>query len=483
MSKLWFIFLNDRHLGPFNYKDIEIRFSAKKIDGDTLVWREGEATWNPMKNTPAFHQLLGIKEVALELEPEIELETEEEFIPSIPQEDIEEEKGPPELPPTPQDEELPPIPQEEIAPEEEIIDEEPPAEIVQLANETNQGNCGRGMKIIKIVMGALSLIVLLAWLSFFMFSASVEIPGKGLSPSDYQRLMKIVKVKSVKPRFELALSTNHKYFVLASNYDHSATIYLTLSSFSGKVLAKEKVQISSIAQMNDNVAIFKDLRLEDSDRIEKGLYMLKVRGLNTGLRIKFLKALRNLEVFNFIKCIREVNDHFLYRGEFILGFAGLDSFQSALKKYKTEEKKRRLLPVQEVLERYRTYHSILKRLNELLGKTLIEFNKRGAVKRFERTYINEIAPIYQTLTVENKKIQISLIESDSELSKEYQRLVNFGKQIGVLVSQMTGKLNQYRKLRKKSRLKLLREFQGKLNELEELGKMRIHKIEEQLSSL
>src|SRR5262245_37632185 len=51
---VWHVVINQDQVGPMTAADVQARFSAGEIDGETYVWREGFADWMPMMQVDQF---------------------------------------------------------------------------------------------------------------------------------------------------------------------------------------------------------------------------------------------------------------------------------------------------------------------------------------------------------------------------------------------------------------------------------------------
>lgn len=73
-EKKWFVFMGDRHEGPFSVSEIRPKLELRQIGSSHFVWAEGMADWAPISEVEAFSRLK-IKdeeksdEIALQPEP------------------------------------------------------------------------------------------------------------------------------------------------------------------------------------------------------------------------------------------------------------------------------------------------------------------------------------------------------------------------------------------------------------------------------
>ena len=48
--KIWFLFKDNHHIGPFTALEIKERFDRGEISSNIPVWKEGEPEWVPLAN-------------------------------------------------------------------------------------------------------------------------------------------------------------------------------------------------------------------------------------------------------------------------------------------------------------------------------------------------------------------------------------------------------------------------------------------------
>lgn len=57
-EKKWFVYVGDRHEGPFSIAEIQGKMSQGEVTTESFVWAEGMADWQAMKETPGFEKIL-----------------------------------------------------------------------------------------------------------------------------------------------------------------------------------------------------------------------------------------------------------------------------------------------------------------------------------------------------------------------------------------------------------------------------------------
>src|SRR4051795_10222120 len=57
MDKKWFVYLGNRHEGPFSVEELSGQMGTGKLSQQTYVWAEGMPDWQPMTTLSAFKNL------------------------------------------------------------------------------------------------------------------------------------------------------------------------------------------------------------------------------------------------------------------------------------------------------------------------------------------------------------------------------------------------------------------------------------------
>src|SRR5262245_31428027 len=55
---VWHIVVDQEQVGPVTVAEVQRRFAGGEIDGDTFVWREGFADWQPLAQVDVFARLM-----------------------------------------------------------------------------------------------------------------------------------------------------------------------------------------------------------------------------------------------------------------------------------------------------------------------------------------------------------------------------------------------------------------------------------------
>src|SRR5947209_3742031 len=55
---VWHLVINQDQVGPLSVADVQRKFAAGEIDGETFTWREGFSDWLPLSQVDAFSALV-----------------------------------------------------------------------------------------------------------------------------------------------------------------------------------------------------------------------------------------------------------------------------------------------------------------------------------------------------------------------------------------------------------------------------------------
>ncbi|MBK27009.1 MAG: hypothetical protein CME70_23600 [Halobacteriovorax sp.] len=530
MEKNWFIFKGDHHLGPFSSEDLVRMLGHEKAKPDDLIWKEGEADWLPLKSHPALLAYFEppvkepvkkpepVKEEFVLKEPVVEevLEEEEEILPPpLPPlpvvEEIEVDEGPPPLPPLP---EIEPEPEVEPLLEEEI-------EFVELSREELEQEPAEEEKLIfddfsydeedlededdevtqdKIVMpegiweeapswqkaAMVSSLVLGLLMSLYFFnwegSDGSAALFSGLSSAKKRDLIKVTNTSpKIGVKAKLALSNTGNEIWLGTNIKTEAILYLTLRSREGRVLStdKEEIELRSVGELKNGGAKFRKIELIKGPRISEGEYEGEIVGYATGLKSRLVQALSKYEFGKTLKFVKNFKPELKLSIPFLYTTKPISEFEEKLKIIKEKKKEDLAKPYKEIIERHKTFSGLLNNIKNMYSSSLKKMKKGKDVRLFERRYAMEVEPILKDLLLDSNRQHIKLINRDKKRSEDYLKLVEEGKQIGILVSDIVTRTRKYGKMTNKKRIKLEGIFAPRIEEILSISQEDVKRLEEE----
>ncbi|MBT3585739.1 MAG: DUF4339 domain-containing protein [Halobacteriovoraceae bacterium] len=298
----------------------------------------------------------------------------------------------------------------------------------------------------------------------------------------WERRLKNVATGGSKWEFDMAVATNGGELWVASRHAGPLTLFLTLTSIRGKVITSEPIVVTSKTLLENHGGLFDKWSIVEGPRLEPGYYKYELTAYQTGQKAKVLRFLKETDLAKDWDWVKASKKKYQKRGSLLFYPGSDDDFFAKLKEYKINKKEKRLRPVRDLLEKYRTLDSLANTTKNLFKKMLLEAVIGKDIEKFERRYGLEVSPILQGIVLNNHKIQVSLVEADHDLSLRYGKVVTYGKQIGVVISELASSVRDKKKLRQKDRNKILNSLESQFNTLNELGKIRIKEIEEEIEN-
>ncbi|OUR99938.1 hypothetical protein A9Q84_02600 [Halobacteriovorax marinus] len=507
MEKSWFIFQQDHHLGPFSTFEIEQMLEAGKIDRQIPLWREGIDDWYPLDQFDDFNHeapevvveevllpdLPQLPDLPIETPDEAPLEVLEEApevfemeslpeIPDLPEVPIEIEA--PVLPVAPVEEFIEPIVELELEPEPEpvkvpeavvepeaepVIGPEPevePAPVIENKvsakveddfswDDIEPREKKPGFNF-KLWFGSAACLLVLMLSSYLIFkSTNLEVDLKGFSA------LKIEEIDEVKSRAfngqvqaKVFISKDSKGFLLATNIPHQAKAYLTLTSVEKRLLGRGNIVVTGKSQIINGVARFNKLRIVKGEKFFPGEYYVQLLTVPVGVKERLSKFLTKKLKVDFIKPAEQ----YRYRGKSLIYNGTIEEFNSKLAVYFDKLLKKKKISYKDRLEKYRTFEQISSRVYKIYEEVLTAIRRGKDIESFELLYAKQAGPILQSLILDTHKLYKKYELSNPLLSKKYEEVLELGKSIGEMASDMVTMTQKNKRLRKKSRTRLLKLF-------------------------
>ncbi|MBL6988158.1 MAG: DUF4339 domain-containing protein [Bacteriovoracaceae bacterium] len=474
MSNNWFVFKDGHHLGPYVPEELHMMYQYGKVSGTTLIWREGKENWRPLQDCPEIFDALELEESQKTTKPAIT----DDPPPLVEKPVSEEQKS--KIPPIPKlpasiDVKTPTLP--EPAKPSEPKEEKGGAALIKEVEEVIKAEILDPSKkpIFSIILSSLqenliniskwiygSLVFILIMFSiYFIWGTQANDPLKGeVLTRDYNRL-KEISTSSYKsrPEFAFALSSKARGIWGATNWPGSGEVQVTLESIKGRTLSNKKIVIKSVGYLEDKNVLFSNLLLNQGDRVIEGYYKVLISAIDLSLSAKISRYLSKPNTFRPISKLFSNYGQFKHTTQTLLTKSTPFKFEKILAKYQERINKKHLKFVNDLLEKYRTYQALLKKTEESFRKTLKKISRGKQISRFEKSYISNIAPVLQGAALDSQKVHI-LTQLNKTTFVAKQNLDNFklGKDIALIISDMIRKTKKQKRLNKKTKKALLREF-------------------------
>ena len=433
-EKIWFIFkLGDKHhRGPFSQEEIGRLLQQDKLPEDIILWREGMKRWKPLDQCPEFN-------------------------------------APPATRPPPQDikkalQEIHQQQKEKDVPEN--IDSALARETLEEASEHHKEPSAPSPDqnteesyVIRYCLG-LATIFLVSFLIWpkNLFNDTVT-TTRSLPPKERRYLEQVAAIDSNKKSlFRLALNKKRDQLWLASNYKGEGKVFLTLNSNPDKTLSLEKVTIKSQTSFRRGYARFTRFTLVKGNWPIPGEYQATIH---------LYPKNRKQQVV-------------MWKGLFVLPPKGKKSLSQSLETWKKNIHERHLSPLKRQYQYYKTLKSQLTNMKDFYKKSFQASSWQEFSTLFEQHYNNEVGPLLQRFILDGRHLHLSLFNSDSKNSKEYEKIFQYGKKIGALASDMatlTGQGN----IKELEKSHIGQNLLSRLNELIEQADSSLKELQEKIS--
>jgi Ni,Fe-hydrogenase I large subunit len=99
------------------------------------------------------------------------------------------------------------------------------------------------------------------------------------------------------------------------------------------------------------------------------------------------------------------------------------------------------------------------------------------ISRFEGKYAVIVGPLLRELILDNKEKFEATKEKDLAKSKYYRKIFTYGRKVGSLASEMVVRTSKTKKISGRVKLRLLKSFRLKVNNVISLGNKNIKELE------
>jgi primosomal protein N'' len=427
-KKLWFIFENDHHIGPFETEQMIEKISRGELLEHHPIWSEGLATWTKAQEIEPFDFYF----FPPDLPPP----------PSLEQVEIEQDELPPELPPLPPiDEEVdelpPPLPPLPVVEDEEELAAEATLKDFKLIE---RGEKQRSKKLWPF--GVALLVVALFFQTWLYYGSRRDIPVfHELRAIDAENFRLFLNGEHLQDEsFRLALTRDARALIMASKLKGSWQVFIRLESVPNRVLSERKVILESRALLDHHRALFRDIEVIEGLGFSAGEYKVEIIAHHP---------------FDKDQIVRQESVQAFLR-------SSLEEFEEELLKMRQVLRDKELGHLRERYETYQTLGMLIERIFTLYQETLSQIRDPNLIDRFEARYAQEVGPLLQGLILESHS-KMNQLEEQGEVdeAKSYELLVEFGKSIGAMVSDMVTTTKRARQFNRAGRDRLERLFESR----------------------
>lgn len=334
------------------------------------------------------------------------------------------------------------------------------------------------MSRIKKIFISASLLIIISFTLYMYNSLRVKpVHFSGLSLTAQESLSGVREQSlSEKVHFRMSPTLKMDGVWIASNLRGSYRVVGRFLSKPGRVLGKGKIEFEAESIMVNGAAFFKKFDIKKGVMIHPGEYDVEIDFYPIGMNFRLAKLLKNISITKSIAFVdRSLSKHVL-KTVFAFYAKTRNELEGELKHFNLKIEKEILRPLNEERERYSTYLSLLKQLEDLWKDYIGRITKGRSMKYFEAKYNKNIGPMIRDLVVDSNRLHVSFFNINSERSQVYQELMDYGKEIGFLASEMVVRTRKNTKITDTVRKKLKNEFDNEIFLVRDKGLKKVNSI-------
>jgi len=493
MEKVWFVFNQDHHTGPFSSEEMFRMFYDDVIGQQSLVWKEGLGGWEPLSQVRELYSIIDSSETPVESDdfiPIYELDEkidkldetllEEKFLASevsnvtpplqplqitasetsIPIEKIElphtvDKLGEPAVVP---ENIIIPLPQTSLSttfPDESFQDESLIESKLENALLAPNKYVRR-----KQIIAAFAIIVLVVVTWWIVPSGQKIREFQGLTVDDHMRLKETITMKKGF-QVNLALQDEQKSLWMTANQDGNYLIHLTLQSIKNKILSEEEAVFFSKAVLNNHIARFEQLEIIKGKKFIPGYYDAEIYVHELGLMPTLKQFLKQIPYFETY--FSDYERSFKIKKTVLLQGWSPSKFSKLLEDYITQRDSNKQRPLLELRESYSTLLGLMDQIAIIFNKVITSSTKsKTFLDDFNRAYANNISPVFQGIMNENKKIHDDISDISQPRKNMYNEFLTIGKEMGGIVADIVVKTQKFNNLTTSTKATLIEDLREKL---------------------
>lgn len=278
---------------------------------------------------------------------------------------------------------------------------------------------------------------------------------------------------------DIFMSKDTKDLMLAANISHKSKVYLTLSSVQNRVLSSEKVVATATGTLTNGVARFSEVKIVKGSRFASGDYYVQLLAIPVGVEQRVYKYLHEKLGLSFFRPAGQLR----FRGKSLIFPGTRDDFNKNLDHFKKNTLTKKTRPLEHLVEGYKTFATLSSKIYKTYEEVLTSIRRGKEIESFEILYSKRIGPVLQGLILETHKTSKEYEISDPQMYGLFQELLEQGKRIGEMSSDMVTMTKRIKRLRKKSRNRLMKLFVKRSLFLQETSKTKVKEIEKKLKNI
>lgn len=402
MNSEWFLFKGTHHIGPFTSQEIEVMFKRGDILKTVLVWREGEASWEPLFKMTDFQFLLTSES--------IESNPESDIIPSVPTSTkivVNKVKKLPE----PLKSNLREIPKDKTVTnfKLQIIEDDlpPPLPLDVFEQKLNPSNStgldfsrkftgveGKDYSRFSLIGIMIACIAVFIWYFVFQAQDSVHFKIRDLMPQYVEKLEVNAAKVSLTPTISMALSMDGRTLYMSSNSSKELDIAAKLRTVKNRVLGKSEGELLLRGKVIDHLGSFDKMYFTNGQEFAPGDYDYEIHVTEKHFLNMYFPA------FSKFPFAKKLNKKYTLKGTDLIYASSPREFASKIKIYKDGELGLIVRPIKENIERLATISSLLTQMTNQYIELAPKMKTGSDTKLFVNFHQQKIAPLLQSLIVD-----------------------------------------------------------------------------------
>lgn len=440
MTKHWYIYRKDHHLGPFTVMNLRELYLRGSLLGTEQLWREGDPGWRLLKEYDGIRYILGIED------DNLFIKSYQEWIDGVfvqPSKEIRVEQGPPELPGIPGEDisegppDLPPIPDEgttsavditnEVIEEpfdssvdqtivddnctyEDVQDEQQEG-IEQASNEFDDVTSSfkiksKSRRLKNTFITLLVLTILISpFLGFYFLDKDHGVTNLPFNPPEYARkaIWNTIKSNKVNCKIKILMDKSGKKMWLTSNFHFPAQIELHFTSLDKKILSTQPISFRSKLLLENHLAQIKKVVYEKGKKLIPGSYRVTLKGKRIGFTAKVLNKIYSNSWAKYLRVIYDPHLVFYSTTVAFVAHGDPGKFEKKIKDFLHKQKLSKLAPYKSWIQKYKTLSYTLGQLKVMIHDHITIYKRKKDLYRFEQDYSSYVGGLIQNIIVEEQK--------------------------------------------------------------------------------
>ena len=214
----------------------------------------------------------------------------------------------------------------------------------------------------------------------------------------------------------------------ASNMAGEGNYEISIKSVPGRVLSTTPIKAVGKGYYQKKLAIFNRFTMLEGKKFVPGEYEVSI------VAESFERSKTLIDLFSDARYkAPALKTTIIWKGK------DPKNYDDKLSKFLDKIGEKRRLVLEEIQQKYMTQVGLLNQMQGVLKEAI---GKRKPRKTFKSFYIREVGPILSSISLKNREAMAKVSLKDPYLYKEFEAQLELGKSIGLLATDIIGKLNK-----------------------------------------